>query len=82
MAIITQKELGERIKALRDDFGYSQEELAKSLKIGRPAITQIEAGARDINSTELAEIAKIFDISIDTLLDIKINIKEYKQDQG
>jgi len=82
MATITQKELGGRIKALREDFGYSQEELAKSLKIGRPAITQIEAGARDINSIELAEMAKVFDISIDTLLDTKIKIKEYKQEQN
>lgn len=81
MNTITQKELGERIKSLREDFGYSQEELAESLKLGRPAISQIESGVRDINSIELAEIAKIFDISIDTLLDSKMNIIEYQEEQ-
>lgn len=70
MVAITRKKLGERIKMLREDFGYSQDELAKKIKVSRPAISQIESGTRDVNSTELANIAKVFDISVDALLEI------------
>lgn len=81
MAIISQKELGERIKELREDFGYSQEDLAKKLKLARPTISQIESGARDVTSLELAEIAKIFDFSLDALLNKEIGLIEYKNNQ-
>jgi len=79
MATITRKKLGERIKELREDFEYSQDELAKKIKISRPAISQIESGTRDINSTELANIAKVFDVSMDTLLEIYDEKEKPKQ---
>ncbi len=79
MATITRKKLGERIKELREDFNYSQDELAKKIKVSRPAISQIESGTRDINSTELANIAKVFDVSMDTLLEIYDEEEKPKQ---
>ena len=82
MATITRKQLGEHIKMLREDFGYSQEELAKKIKISRPAISQIESGSRDVNSIELVNLAKVFDISTDKLLDQDIQLKEYKEEQA
>lgn len=81
MVIITRKKLGERIKMLREDFGYSQEELAKKIKVSRPAISQIESGTRDINSTELVNLARVFDISTDKLLNQDVQLKEYKEEQ-
>lgn len=78
MSIITQIELGKRIKTLREDFSYSQEELARVLRLARPTISQIEAGIREVSGIELAEIAKVFDISLDVLLDVQIDVKEYK----
>ena len=82
MATITRKKLGERIKELREDFGYSQEELAQKIKVPRPAISQIEAGVRDVSSIELANIAKVFDIATDTLLDQGVELKKYKEEQS
>ncbi len=85
MATITRKKLGERIKMLREDFGYSQEELAQKIKVSRPAISQIESGTRDVNSTELANIAGVFDSSVDALLEIydeKGAQKKPKQEKG
>lgn len=82
MATITRKILGERIKELREDFGYSQDELAKKIKVSRPAISQIESGSRDVSSIELANLAGFFDISTDKLLDQNTQLKEYKKEQA
>jgi len=68
MKKLTQKEIGIRISEIRKSKEYSQEDLAKMLKINRPAITQIELGNRNIAVLELKKIANIFSISIDKLL--------------
>lgn len=68
--MITKQKLGERIKKFREDLGLSQEELASKLSLPRPSISQIESGQRDINSLELAKLAKIFETSVDDLLNI------------
>jgi transcriptional regulator with XRE-family HTH domain len=63
--------LGIKIKKLREQANMSQEMLAKRMLVNRNAITQIEAGKRDIKSHELVIIARTFNISVDELLDIK-----------
>jgi len=68
MKNMTQKEIGKRISEIRKSKGYSQDDLAKMLKINRPAITQIELGNRNLTVLELKEIANILSISIDKLL--------------
>ncbi|WP_439185171.1 type II toxin-antitoxin system antitoxin SocA domain-containing protein [Carboxylicivirga taeanensis] len=68
MKTITQKELGSRISELRKTKGYSQDELAKMLKISRPSLTQIELGNRNVSVIELKKIADNLSISIDKLL--------------
>jgi transcriptional regulator with XRE-family HTH domain len=65
---ISKQELAERIKKLREDLGLSQTELAEKLAIPRPSVSQIESAQRDVNSMELAKLAKIFEISVDDLL--------------
>lgn len=65
------EKLGHRIKELREKFSFSQESLAKMLKISRPAVSQIESGERKIATDELIRLSQIFNISIETLLDIK-----------
>jgi len=66
--LITRKELAERIKNLRKDFGLSQDGLAERLDLPRPSISQIESNQREISSMELIKIAKIFGMSVDELL--------------
>lgn len=67
--------LGERVKKLREEARFSQERLSQLLKISRVSISQIENGERKIGAEEIAEIAKIFNVSPDILLDFKKDIK-------
>ncbi len=59
---------GEKIRKLREKYKLTQQDLAKRLHIPRPSVSQIEAGQREITSSELAKISQIFEISIDELL--------------
>ena len=61
-------DVGKRIKTLRQLKGWSQGDTAKQLNISVPAFSKIEADITGINLTRLAEIAKIFDVSIIELL--------------
>jgi len=61
-------DVGKKIKTLRQLKGWSQGEAAKLLNISVPAFSKIEGDITGINLTRLAEIAKIFDVSIVELL--------------
>ncbi len=63
--------LGKKIKQLRKSFSLSQKEFAKKINLQRPTISQIESGHRELSSSELIKIGKIFDISIDQFLEEK-----------
>ena len=65
--------LGEKIKSLRTNNGMSQEILAKELKINRNHLSRIETGISEPTASILKRLALLFNISIDSLLDIKIN---------
>ncbi|MEA3506115.1 MAG: helix-turn-helix domain-containing protein, partial [Elusimicrobiota bacterium] len=73
-----QETLGERIKKLRLEFELSQEELAIRLGVPRPSLSKIEAGKREVSSSELAKIAGIFDVSADELLHSEVKVMETK----
>ncbi len=62
---------GGKIKELRTCFGMSQQELAGKLGVSRPAISQIEKGERKIAAEELIKLSEVFNLSIDSLLDLK-----------
>ncbi len=74
MSVFREK-IGKRIKALREEKGMSQEKLAKRIKLNRISLSQLENGERKISVEEAMEIAKVFDIQVDTLLDLNKNIK-------
>ncbi|MFH0977656.1 MAG: type II toxin-antitoxin system antitoxin SocA domain-containing protein [Spirochaetota bacterium] len=65
------KTLGNKVKALREETGLSQQELAIKIKVSRPTLSQIENGERKLTPDELMVIAKIFNTSIDALLNMK-----------
>lgn len=75
MADTFYKKIGIRIKALREQAGYSQENLAALLKISRVSLSQIETGGRKTSAGEIAKLSKIFNVSSDALLDLKKDIK-------
>ena len=66
--MITQEQLGLKIKSLREKFGFTQEFVAKKLDLNRQAVIAMETGKRFVQSVELAKLANLYKISIDSLL--------------
>jgi transcriptional regulator with XRE-family HTH domain len=55
-----RKKLAERLREARERKGLSQEEVAQSLGIPRPAVSQIENAHRRVEALELAQLAKLY----------------------
>ena len=54
--------MNERIKALRDEYGMTQEELGKKLDVKKSAIAKYESGrVENIKRSTIVKMAKIFD---------------------
>lgn len=60
--------LGNKLKEIRNKFGYSQEDLADIINVSRQAITKWENdnGIPDISN--LQELSRVFGVSVDSLL--------------
>ncbi|MCD6579998.1 DUF4065 domain-containing protein [bacterium] len=63
-------QLGSRIKEMRVARDFSQEEFSEILKIKRSTLSMIEQGRRMLKAEELKNIAEIFNVSTDILLDL------------
>lgn len=68
--------LGENIKKLRKQLGYSQEKFAKKLNVTQGAVSQWELGNTRPDTEQLITISKLFDISMDALTE---NAKDWVQ---
>lgn len=66
--VLSAKEIGKRITKLRKIKGLSQEDLAKSLKISRPSLAQIELGNRGVDILELQKLSFILEFSLDEFM--------------
>ena len=62
------KTLGKKIRLLRHQRGWSQEDVAKRLDISIPAFSKIETGITDINLSRLEQISSLFDMTVVQLL--------------
>jgi len=71
------KALGKKIRLLRHQKGWSQEDVAKKLDISIPAFSKIETGITDINLSRLEQIAVLFDMTVVQLL----TFNDSEQDQ-
>ena len=65
-------EFGYRIKQLRLEKNFSQEKLSFATGFHRTYIGMIERGERNISLSNIAVFAKVFEINISELLDLKI----------
>ena len=65
---LTQKKIGQRIAEVRKMKGISQEDLAKSIKISRPSLAQIELGNRRVDIFELQKLSMILEFSLDDFM--------------
>ena len=57
------KTIGEKIRLLRLEREWKQEDVAKKLRISVPAYSKIECGHTDINLSRLEHIAGLFGLS-------------------
>lgn len=64
-------EFGDRIKQLRLQKNISQEKLSFLTGFHRTYIGMIERGERNISLSNMAVFAKVFEITISELLDLK-----------
>ena len=60
--------LSERIRALRKEHGYSQEQMARKLHLTQGAISQWENGLTVPAADQLITLADVFGITVDELL--------------
>src|SRR3954463_6346488 len=74
---MSQIDIGTRLLELRKQRNFSQEELAKLLKITRTALTQIELGNRGVSAEELLAFSKVLQFSLDDFF-----TKEFKASEA
>ncbi len=60
--------LGKKIRLLRHQKGWSQEDVARRLDISIPAFSKIETGITDVNLSRLNQISKLFGLSLVQLM--------------
>lgn len=61
-------DLGARLREARDYVGLSQDEVATALNVSRPAVTNMESGARKVEALELERLARLYGRSVEVLL--------------
>ncbi len=71
--------LGKKIRLLRHQKGWSQEDVAKRLDISIPAFSKIETGITDVNLSRLDQISRLFGLTVVQLLAVTDSEEEKKQ---
>lgn len=66
--MLTLNQLGNKLKEMRENLGFSQDFVSKELGVTRQAIIAIESGRRKIDSFELFKLAKLYDFSVEDLM--------------
>lgn len=60
--------VGERIKARREELGWTQDELAKRAKFSKSFLSDLENGKRNVGADKLLDIARALNRSLDYLM--------------
>lgn len=60
--------IGDRIKEIREDLGWTQEKLADESKISKGFLSDVENNKRDISATNVLKIANAMGASLEYLL--------------
>lgn len=62
------KGLPDKLKKLRNNYGYSQKEVAKKLKISASIVSSYETGERTPSTEVLLALSYLYNVSTDYLL--------------
>ncbi|MCK5067540.1 MAG: helix-turn-helix domain-containing protein [Bacteroidales bacterium] len=65
---LTPRQLGKKLKSIRVESGFSQEDIARMLQISRSSVVQIEKGNRQISAIELSMLSEALGFSADEFL--------------
>ena len=78
------KEIGRRIRQIREKEGLNQEELAEKLDFGdRAKVYRIESGKQSMTANELIRFCQLFHISLDSLINNELlSSSDYKEISG
>lgn len=69
----------QRIRDLREDHDWNQTQVAKMLNMSQTGYSKYETGERDIPTSILIQLARIYNTSIDYLLGETSNPKRYEE---
>ena len=61
--------IGDNIRKRREEIGMSSTNLAKSVQVSQPMISQIERGTKTVSLPLAVEIARVLECEIQELLD-------------
>lgn len=72
-----KRQLGNRLKQVREQLGLTQRKVAESLGFKNyQSYLAIEKGEREVKAWELSKIARIFDVTVDYLLGGSVQVVE------
>lgn len=58
--MLTQRDLGQRLKSAREAIGLTQQRVADQVELTRVVISQIESGHRAVSSLELMRLSRLY----------------------
>ncbi len=64
-------DIGQRIKYLRNQNGFTQAQLAKKLNKSKSAICRYESGGKEPSLNTLIDISTLFNVSLDYLVGLE-----------
>jgi transcriptional regulator with XRE-family HTH domain len=62
------KKIADNIKNMREERGLMQKEVAAHIDVDKSTYSKIEKGTRDVSVEELSKIARLFNVTIDKLV--------------
>jgi transcriptional regulator with XRE-family HTH domain len=65
---LSNKEIGARLRAIRDQRGISQGKLARLARTHPQSISQIERGVRGLTIQQLIKFARVLEVATDELV--------------
>lgn len=66
--VLSRKEIGTRLRAIRKARGMTQAQLAKALGTQQTAVSQVEIGNRGLTVQQVVKLAKAMKVSTDAIL--------------
>ncbi len=77
--MVSQAQIGQRIRQARDQFGLSQKEFAQTVDKDQTAISEYESGKRKVSAAELYTFARALGVPVSFFYEGEIEIEAFDQ---